>query len=519
MNLRKQWLQWHNRLGWYALAGILVWAISGISHPMMAWFGPSAAKFFPPSMTLSQGAVGRLPDLLADPAITADARVIKLVPSAQGALLQITRNERDARSYYRLDEHPGSTAPVTDGDLQQARWLAAYYSGRPTEEIADIQLQTRFDNAYPSVNRLLPVYRVRFAGDDRLTLFVHTETAALASMTDASKTLLQGVFRQLHTFAWLDELEYGRLMLIGLLMLTLAVFATTGLALVFALKSRKITDGKRRYHRWLGYALWLPLLGWSASGFYHLLQSSLVEPVEGLRLGETVVSVELSGDFTWLSELDGRAFNSVSLIAGDGGEPLYRIGLAPEAGTAPGSRNQRFDGRPSEGGALFVNARTGRLLQDYSDRQQAQLLAGRFAGAAVTITDTELVTRYGPDYDFRNKRLPVWRVTVDDGRGTMLFVDPVTGVLVDQSRRIDRSERLSFSLLHKWSHLTPFTGRQVRDVMIVATLMLLLTISALGAILLLGRNKRRRRTAVPGAPVASPVQTPDSAPQPAPANS
>ncbi|MBN8430250.1 PepSY domain-containing protein [Microbulbifer salipaludis] len=495
MNLKKQWLEWHNKLGWWALAGILIWAISGITHPMMAWFGPSAAKFFPPSVSLDASKLGALPSLLADGDKLRGARVVKLVPGEAAPLLQVTHSETAPRRYFHLD----SGREVTDGDIQQARWLATYYSGRPADQIAELQLQTGFDNAYPSVNRLLPVYRVRFAGDDALTLFIHTETAALASITDRSKTLLQGVFRQLHTFAWLDDLEYGRLILIGLLMLTLSAFAATGLALVFALKRRKIKDGKRRYHRLLGYVLWLPLLGWSASGFYHLLQSSLVESVQGLRLGEAGEYRNLSTEFAWVSALEGRAINSLSLIRGSDDVPLYRVGLAPAESAAPGNRNQRFDGRPSESGSLFVDAHSGQLLSDFGDRDQAQLLATRLAGIqAEDIAGMQLVTRYGAGYDFRNKRLPVWQVDVANDDKTMLFVDPVTGVLVDQSRGIDRAESLSFSLLHKWNHLTPFTGRQGRDGLIVFTLLLLLAGAVLGGVMLAKRKKRRSSLAADG---------------------
>ncbi|QIL91372.1 hypothetical protein GNX18_17475 [Microbulbifer sp. SH-1] len=508
MNLKKQWLEWHNRLGWWALAGILIWALSGISHPMMAWFGPQAAKFFPPSVSLQPGELAGLPQLLGDPGTVAGARVVKVVPSAGGPLLQVTDSETEPRRYYRLND--GNQ--VLDGDLAQARWLAGYYSGRSDDQIADVQVQTRFDNDYPSVNRLLPVYRVRYQGEDDLTLFVHTETAALASMSDSSKSLLQGIFRQLHTFAWLDDLEYGRLILIALFMLTLTAFAATGLALVLALKSRMIKDGKRRYHRVLGYALWLPLLGWSTSGFYHLLQSSLVDEVQGLRLGQAGGFANLSDDFQWVQNLDGRAINSLSLVTGPEGAPLYRLGLAPAQSGAPVSRNQRFDGLPAEVGAVFVDARSGAVLGSFGDREQAQWLAARHAGIKVAdIANMQLVTHYGPDYDFRNKRLPVWRIDLADTDKRMLFVDPVTGVLVDQTRGIDRAERLSFSLLHKWNHLAPLIGREARDWLIVFTLVVLLVSSVLGGLMLVGRRKRGRAT--DRAPEQPPVSAgPDAAP-------
>ncbi|WP_226663612.1 PepSY domain-containing protein [Microbulbifer aggregans] len=493
MKLKKQWLQWHNKLGWLALVGIMVWALSGILHPAMAWFGPSAARFFPPSMTLAPEDFAGLPQLLATSEVTAGAKVVKVVPSTQGALLQVTGSDVLPRRYYRLADG----VPLADWDMQQARWLAGHYSGRAEAEIGSVRLQTVFDHAYPAVNRLLPVYRVEYAGEDKLTLFLHTETGALASLSDNRKTSMQGLFRQLHTFAWLGGLKYGRVLVVALFMLTLLAFAATGLALVLALRHRRISDGKRRYHRLLGYLLWLPLLGWSASGFYHLMQFSLVEPVQGLRLGQVANSGAYSGEFDWLRELDGRAINNISLVTGPEGTPLYRVGFAADIDSAPRNRNQRFDGRPSEAGALYVDARSGQRLDGHDDRAQALLLAGHFAGQdGGDFSNARLITRYGPDYDFRNKRLPVWRIDAEDENATAIFVDPVTGVLVDQSRNVDRAERLSFSLLHKWNHLTPLTGREVRDSLIVCTLLLLLVTSVLGGVLLARRRQRRSKVAV-----------------------
>ena len=143
----------------------------------------------------------------------------------------------------------------------------------------------------------------------------------------------------------------------------------------------------------------------------------------------------------------------------------------------------------SEQEAVYINPYTGQVRDDLSDKSQAVALANTFKPTSGSkIVDTALVTRYGPDYDFRNKRLPVWKVSLDDAQSSWLFVDPVSGILVDQSRAQDRLERLSFSLLHKWSHLTPFTGRQWRDVMIVITLLFLIVISGFGAKMLWRRK-------------------------------
>lgn len=101
------------------------------------------------------------------------------------------------------------------------------------------------------------------------------------------------------------------------------------------------------------------------------------------------------------------------------------------------------------------------------------------------ITDTQIITRFGAHYDFRNKRLPVWRIDYDTPKGDKVFIDPATGMLVDRLVNTARYEGYSFSALHKWSFLTPFTGRKTRDVMIVIILSLAVISTILGYIMLI----------------------------------
>lgn len=107
---------------------------------------------------------------------------------------------------------------------------------------------------------------------------------------------------------------------------------------------------------------------------------------------------------------------------------------------------------------------------------------------------SQLITRFGPNYDFRNKRLPVWQIEFADEAQTQVFIDPTTSALVEQNQRIDRAERWSFSLLHKWNHITPLTGRFQRDVLIVVTLIACLIMGGFGTVML-WRIRRRAQQA------------------------
>src|SRR5690606_1145143 len=105
------------------------------------------------------------------------------------------------------------------------------------------------------------------------------------------------------------------------------------------------------------------------------------------------------------------------------------------------------------------------------------------------VKSVEKITRFGAGYDFRNKRLPVWRVEVDATPWNVLYVDVASGVLVDRSSTGSRLENLSFSFLHKWNFLVMPLGRENRDLLLALVLGLTLLLGLLGL-----RMKLARRT-------------------------
>jgi len=151
-------------------------------------------------------------------------------------------------------------------------------------------------------------------------------------------------------------------------------------------------------------------------------------------------------------------------------------------------RNQQFKGQGLEKGGLYFNANTGQQ-SDITDQQVAISLASQHLGVAKeSISNTQIIKRFGMHYDFRNKRLPVWQVDFKTELGDKLFVDPATGVMVDRLVNQDRYEGYSFSFLHKWNFLTPLTGRFWRDVLIVFILGFSFLVSFLGLTMKLRRT-------------------------------
>lgn len=342
------------------------------------------------------------------------------------------------------------------------------------------------------MNRLLPVYRVIFNTEDKRTAFIYTELGALANLSNHYKTNVQSFFRTFHTWNWLDQWEHARVFLMLLLLLSLLAMALTGTAMVFLMKNRKLPR-KQKLHRLISYGVWLPLLMFSISGIYHLLQYAYGDNHRGLRLGESIsVASEHFGNNTeWLNLYQNVQLNAISLVEGTEGELLYRLSIPQGRSGVSVERPERFDGKPIEKPALYFNALTGEE-STLTDRDMSIYHAEKqFGFNKNQILNTQLITRFGPSYDFRNKRLPVWRIDYDTDLGDKLFIDPATGIVVDRLTNNNRYEGYSFSFLHKWNFLTPLIGRKPRDVIIVTLLSLAILSTIFGFIMLAGPHKRR----------------------------
>jgi hypothetical protein len=508
---------------WLALIGgisLLIWGCSGMTHVVMVLFGPQQNQFKPPVRALDLQGARPISQTLANAGIS-QAVAIRTVAGPQSSLLQVTTDPMQPRRYF----DPRNGTELLGQDRVQAEFLARHYlnENRP---IAAIALQRTFDADYPWVNRLLPVWRVQFAGDDRLTAYVHTETSSLAAVNNATKTGLQSAFRYLHTWEWVPaSMDWLRVLVIGLMVGSLAALAITGAMMLVTIRRAKRLPGTKGWHRISGYVLALPLLMFSFSGIYHLVQSAIEPPTSHLRMAQPL---DLSGQRfpitqQWTQVTAGLDVASLSLVEGENGRPLYRLGLtgpsgtgrmaehdhSPNAGPANGPhaghsmpggvpttaqeiRNARFDGVQPTGPAYYIDAATGKPTP-LGDREVARIIANRYLGANNgQISDMALVTRFGVDYDFRNKRLPVWRVDYGSPYNASVFVDTATGTFVDRLDNWQKPERYVFSIVHKWNFLFPLGRTGLNAVVSGVVIALIIMMGVLGLQLYLkGRRAKR----------------------------
>jgi hypothetical protein len=511
--------------GWLALVGgisLLLWGLSGLTHIAMVLFGPQQAQFMPPRASLDLQGSAPASEMLEKAGISR-AIAVKTVAYEGRSLLQVTTDPAGQRRYF----DPAAGEELAGQDARQAEYLARYYL-KEERPIASIALQTDFDADYGWVNRLLPVWKIRFAGDDRLTAYVHTETSSLAAVNNGTKQWLQAIFRTLHSWDWVPaSMTWLKVVVAGTMVGSLAALALTGIAMLVTVRRKKRLPGAKGWHRIAGYILALPLIMFSLSGIYHLVQGAIAPPAGQMRMA---APIDLSaGRFPigaqWSELTRGLKVDSLSLVEGEGGRPLYRLGLAREdampkgehdhgaransaapadhAGhgdhmghampkTAMEIRTARFDGVQPTGPALYIDAETGAVAPQ-GDRELARMLASRYADVGEhKIVDMRLVTRFGPDYDFRNKRLPVWRVDYAAPVNATLFVDTATGALADRVERWQMPERYVFSFIHKWNFLFPLGKIGMNAVVGGFTIALMLFMGAIGLQLYLRLRRSRR---------------------------
>lgn len=489
--MKKLAIRTHRALAWMAVVALFMWGVSGLLHPLMSTFGVQQAVFMPPQRPLNLQGIRPIRDTLLAAGIE-QASAVRVVVGVSENLLQVTETPDAPRRYFRLF----NGAELPRYDAVHAVFLAQHYLGIPEARVDRVSLVTAFSDAYPAVNRLLPVYRVEFERDDGLTAYVYTETNALAAVTDHRKETVQRMFQWFHTWSWLPrQTEWVRVALMGLMCLSLLAMSVTGVVMLVRIRRPGRAPGLRAWHRAAGYALALPLLLLSFSGLFHLLQNAGDEPVRKLTLSPPLDlrQIDFAPESAWSEWTDGLQVNAFSLVLGPSGEVLYRLGTQASSArieTPKAIRNARFDGVPVTGPAVYVRAADGRAWPE-GDRALAMHLGERFTGQpASAVQAARLVTRFGPGYDFRNKRLPVWQLDYGAPLNASVFVDTTTGVLADRIEDLAKPERYSFSFLHKWNFLFPL-GRPVQNAVISAVVIALILSALLGATLAM-----RRRPAV-----------------------
>jgi len=512
-------LRYHRWIGLMAALPVILWGLSGLSHPVMSRLQPQPAAMMPPAGMLSGFTQDELTSIRSLSALL-PGQGIHLIRQArllrwQGKpVWQLTLPDQPERVY--LDAVSGQILRGVDQVL--AERLARHFSGEPNRDIASVELVTRFSADYPYVNRLLPVWRVEFAGGDRLRAFVETSPLRLATLDNFLKSGFGKTFRTLHSWAFIaNEVVRDTAMTF---FLVLAFLSGLGGLWLYGFFWRKPANGERgtsvrRWHRRLGLLVAVTTLTFTSSAILHvqlldkgsdealpLVLSDQLLRADSLRWTPAAMHLMEAG-LTESEQLDilslaGQAVVRVSVPSpsmvgrkGNGAMPATE-GRGEHAHHHPDgdkslAQHAGIPQQPAE--ERYFSAASGEPLAE-GPQQHARALAAAFAGIpADRIVAAEKVTKFAGEYGFINKRLPVWRVTFNTPDNLAVYVETTSGVQAAAVRDVQRLEGFSFAYLHKWNFLDVI-GKDGRDLLIGLFALLNVVVAALG----LGLWLRRRKT-------------------------
>jgi hypothetical protein len=492
----------HQWLGLLSCIGILMWGLSGTVHPIMSRLQPKPAAFMPPGLQWDAAATPSPKAALSALGIT---RLVSLHTVQFDGRMHWLAHASNAQPGVLLDAQTGAVIP--QGEARLAEALARHYTGLQQDQVTSVRLVTAFDDDYLPVNKLLPVWQVRFAREDHLDAYIDTRQMRLATLSDDTKRALGRFFRWAHTWAFIDDAPGLQLASMSTLLACIGFSALTGLYFWWAMRA---SAGKRlaarpmsRWHRRLGLIVALTSLTFSGSGAYHLWHGALSSQAQATVAAQARPVSDIS-DAAWQALQQagaGKPMGRVDWVAFDGGSawwsggPGQGPGKAQVAALAQASPEHEAhahhhhgpmqDQAPGHNQALLIDAQ-GHAVPDAA-RTLARALARQHSGLpAERITQIDMVSRFDGEYGFLNKRLPVWRVAFDAPGHPRYYVEPGTGALAARVDDSDAREGWSFSTLHKWN--IGDINKDLRDVLGAAFALGNVCVALMGLMLFLRRR-------------------------------
>eukprot|EP01037_Dinobryon_pediforme_P014794 gene14794-14926_t len=365
-------------------------------------------------------------------------------------------------------------------------------TGAPIESAS---LVTQFDDEYKSIYCLLPVYQVSFKRPDQIRLYIETGQDRLAIAVDKKRAAFTKFFDLVHTWGWVSFLGKGRLLIelffTGLGFLTAAM----GIYIFFATKSKNVPGNKlvkaRRNHRYTAIIASVFTLMFTFSGGYHAFSKLDSQEKQIKQITDGFASADIDLNLGKLNRIVKKPIMNIGLVKVDG-KPYWQLNL------------QSGNKRHKTGDLMKDMGVSGLIVQyinaaDYSilpggDEIYARLLAGRLSGHDNSeIRSAELITKFTNEYNFTDKRLPVWKINYAFDHRTRLYVETSTGILAKITNDASLYEGYSFALLHK-HHYMDFGGKTTRDISTMLGAALQIIMVVIGLVFYFKWRKRKART-------------------------
>ena len=452
-------MTWHRRAAWLVAVPLMLWLLSGLLHPLMAWV-------LKPPMEGHQIVRPLLPS-------AAEVRPVDVLLQEKDidAVTNVQLQQIDGGWQYRVVEaghtqpryfHADSSEEIAHGDRLHAIWLARMLVDDPDAGILSAIPLEQFSNEYREVNRLLPVWRVALEREDGLTLYLDTEQQRLASAATWGRRQALKAFSWFHSWHWLPHA--ARTPVVLLFSVPLLLMSLGGLILLVR-RWRHLNKGNgvRRWHRWLTLVGGLSLFGFASSGVHVAIDK--LNPPQWIDFRDDTLIAVSSLATNPLTLMD-RAVAVRPVQVGD--DVLWQFQQQGENGVTA---------------LQYVNAVKGEKVTG-ADEAYAKKLVERFVGESVEVRDTELLTKFRFDYPSVYKRLPVRKLSLVNQPQLAMLVETRSGHMANEVTPSSILRALHFINLHKYH----FVGRlglspPQRDAVMVVLVLLILAALVSGMLL------------------------------------
>ncbi|HUP11638.1 MAG TPA: hypothetical protein VM187_05490, partial [Niastella sp.] len=310
-------------------------------------------------------------------------------------------------------------------------------------KVTNVSRLTTFDKEYKYVNRLLPVHKVSFNRADGIRIYVETTQDRFAFAMDNKRAIFDNIFQWLHTWSWLDALGNTKLYFIIAICLLALITSVLGIY-IFCITTTKKANGNgmlkaRRNHRYTAIVGAAFTMAWAFSGGWHALEKFKTDDRDAFFVSNQFpASINL--DFVRLQQAVNKRVSNVNLVKMDK-QLFWRVNTM-EAVT-------------------FVNAGDYSVLPK-GEEKYATWLASQFSKQpAKDTTSVTAVIKFNDEYNFSDKRLPVWKVSYAQ-HADRYFVETSTGRLSVRVNDSELREGYSFAILHK-HHFMDWGGKVARD--------------------------------------------------------
>ncbi|QEM07906.1 hypothetical protein DIU31_032005 [Mucilaginibacter rubeus] len=525
--IRKNIYKWHRICSLIIAIPVLLWALSGFMHPIMTNLRPAMKTQSIPAEPIESSKIRlTLQQVLKQNKIDSIYSV-RLVHIDTNWFYQVKTSRKYELQYFSAKN--GNL--LTKGDWLYAQYLARIFlEGTPKHKgkmpamempmampmsegmdccgeaastvlnnktgapIEGASLITQFDEEYKPIYCLLPVYKVQFKRADGIRLYVETGQDRFSVAVDKNRASFTQFFDIVHTWGWIDFLGKGRLLVV-MVVAALGFFtAVMGLYIFFSTKSKKVPGNQlvkaRRNHRYTAVVASIFTLMFTFSGCYRAFTEFKEPDKEVFSIQHGFAGSAIDLNLSKLQSIVKRPIANIGLIWLD--EKTYWQVYLQSGSKNHKSKDLMKDMSAEAIAVKYINA------DDYSvlakgDESYAKSLATQLSGHSPSeIVSTELITKFTDEYNFTDKRLPVWKVNFPFNHKERFYIETSTGVLAKNTNDIDLVEGYSFALFHK-HHYMDFGGKTTRDISTMLGAALQICMVVIGLVFYFKWRKRKAK--------------------------